>query len=159
MRGATRLDVTVWRVWEMDWGGCHRKLTMIGEGVRTLQAVTNIHAHTSLRLDVALDAMSFTASSLRDTLSRRRVAPHTSAVARWTSGWHWGSTSQNAFQACCKSSASTDGTRTYLNSAENVARRAVRASADRERGRSWSSRLRTRGYSGEMVVRRSCASF
>ena len=69
--------------------------------------------------------------------------------------WHWGSTSQNALQACCNSSASTDGTRTYLNSAENVARRAVRASAEGA-GKELESCLRN---SGEMVFCRLCASF
>lgn len=128
----------------------HKGATAI---VPTLQAKTKHHALTSA---LALDVILTTQVSLTVLFIRLKVEPQSSATILWTSGSHFGRIGAKEDHTSDMSSA---GIVTYLNNAVKVSRRALSVSARRERGRSFSRRVRISLRKGAMVVRRSCASF
>lgn len=124
-----------------------------------LHAVTRIQAHVSAKGPSLLATTRATNCSRADVFSLRKVAPHSSAVALWTSGLHFGSVSRKSVHAWSSSTGSIDGMRRYLNNEENVANNAVKVAAERERESRRRRLLRTSGYLGANVVRKSCANF
>jgi hypothetical protein len=105
------------------------------------------------------EAMTSTAASLLDALKRRSRDPQTSAIARWTSELHSGSTAHTHFHVRCTMSDSVAGTSKCLKRELNVARSVVRATAEIDRGRSRRSRFSRSSYEGKIIERRSCTNF
>lgn len=129
----------------------------------TLQAKIIAHAHASSTPSNP-STINLITPSLSPLFNLLNKDPQTSAIALCVSVSHLGNAACISVhvvytRVSLEEVVVEEGTRRYLKREENVARRAVSAGAERERCRRMRRRDKSWGYEGEIVVRRSCASF
>jgi len=110
----------------------------------TWDAKTTTHALASSAFS-AFFANSLMASSRGSAFNFLNTPPHTSAIARWISPRHFGSTDDTIFQVSSSKFGFTAGMSRYRKNEESVSRGLVRASADIVRGSRASSCCRSGG--------------